>query len=475
MLSLHSSKAFSIFCILTVFLSIFSLVPFISQVQANGEDFLEGWDWRKSHLIQPSVGAGTLYQIKLTAYYGSGADTSTGVYLDSESQTDFEDVRFTDNDGSTLLDHWIYERSNSSYCIFWVEVADDLSSDAVIIYIYYGNALVGSTSNGVDTFLQFDDFEGYSEAQNLDGVGIWDATTYASSWQAQGLYAWGGSDFGGYLYMSNNYWQNLYTVPIAEQNGVAYGFRHYRNANDGHAGYYTLKEGATKVATAWDTAGSVKTHNGATYVEMDPELDWAYQTWMETEIRAYFNASNQVFQVEYDGDTFVHVGASLQVNITVGLTQFNFWNQRYGGGHDRVGFDNFYVRKWVAPEPEQDSFGDAEYKPKEFITFYNQTNSVFMTDGIKRANGTSIISSNGTVLELQGIINKNYTFMWFDWTSANASINPYNYTIAGNSTIWLMVDPVGEGGGLSASWVLSGFLLLIFVVTPLVIIVLRRR
>jgi len=37
--------------------------------------WLSGWDYRKSHVINPATNAGTGYQISLTVHYGSGSQT----------------------------------------------------------------------------------------------------------------------------------------------------------------------------------------------------------------------------------------------------------------------------------------------------------------------------------------------------------------------------------------------------------------
>jgi hypothetical protein len=74
-------------------------------VTATG--WLTGWSYRKSHVINAAKDAGTNYQIKITVHYGSGTDTSGDVYLNGKCRTDFGDIRFTDDDGITLLDYWI--------------------------------------------------------------------------------------------------------------------------------------------------------------------------------------------------------------------------------------------------------------------------------------------------------------------------------------------------------------------------------
>jgi hypothetical protein len=118
------------------------------------------WSYRKSHVINPASGAGTNYQVRIVAHYGSGTDSGEDVYLNGKCRTDFGDIRFTRSDGVSLLDYWMESKVDGDYAVFWVEVADDLSTNPVTIYIYYGNANVTTTSNGDATFPFFDDFDG---------------------------------------------------------------------------------------------------------------------------------------------------------------------------------------------------------------------------------------------------------------------------------------------------------------------------
>lgn len=121
------------------------------------------WEYRKSHVITNATGAGAGYQINLTVHYGSGSDSGNDVYLDGNCETDFDDLRFTDDDGETLLDYWNETKVDSSQAFIWVEVQDDLSSENQTIYIYYGNSGASSISNGKTTFpILFDDFPGSS-------------------------------------------------------------------------------------------------------------------------------------------------------------------------------------------------------------------------------------------------------------------------------------------------------------------------
>jgi hypothetical protein len=120
--------------------------------------WLAGWQYQKSHTVNPATDAGTSYQIRVTAYFGSGTDNAGNVYLNSHSRTDFGDVRFTASDGVTPLNYWMQSQTASNSATIWVQIPDDLSTNAATIYIYYGNPTATTTSNGYNTFQFFDDF-----------------------------------------------------------------------------------------------------------------------------------------------------------------------------------------------------------------------------------------------------------------------------------------------------------------------------
>ena len=110
--------------------------------------WLTGWGYRKSNEIAGSAsGAQTDYQILFEVRYGAGADLGNTVYLNSKCKNDFGDVRFTLSDGDTELDYWIDKKVNGNYALFWV-VVPNIPEDPVStsIFIYYGNAIVSTTS-----------------------------------------------------------------------------------------------------------------------------------------------------------------------------------------------------------------------------------------------------------------------------------------------------------------------------------------
>ncbi|MHA2425385.1 MAG: DUF2341 domain-containing protein, partial [Candidatus Thorarchaeota archaeon] len=140
---------------------------------ATGVGWLPGWTYRKAHTLDGVTGAGTGYQVKVTVHYGSGTDSGEDVYCDSKCQTDFDDIRFTDDLGVLELSYWREEYTDSSNAIFWVKIEENLD-DGASFHMYYGNPLASSESNGTDTFEFFDDFEDASIDTSLwDVHGSW--------------------------------------------------------------------------------------------------------------------------------------------------------------------------------------------------------------------------------------------------------------------------------------------------------------
>ncbi len=119
--------------------------------------FLTGWGNRKRINIDAPF-TRTLYQIKVTIHKGIGVDSSTDIYI-TNSNNDFSDIRFTNSNGTTLLDYWIQSKVDGNNAVVWVEV-DSLipNTNNTNIYLYYNNPSASSQSSSVNTFMFFDDF-----------------------------------------------------------------------------------------------------------------------------------------------------------------------------------------------------------------------------------------------------------------------------------------------------------------------------
>lgn len=105
---------------------------------------------------------------------GGASDTQTDFQLkliisyDSDMQSDFDDIRFTQSDGTTLIDAWIESKIDDTSAIVWVEFpttpANGVDQD---YYMYYGNAGVASDWDGAATFIQY---HGATSASFIDSL-----------------------------------------------------------------------------------------------------------------------------------------------------------------------------------------------------------------------------------------------------------------------------------------------------------------
>jgi len=123
--------------------------------------WLSGWTYRKEITLSRASDAVTLYQMKLLV--GESAD-ATGEDVDCNSHVlpTLNDLRFTSSDGQTLLDYWIESITGTTptqLATVWIEF-DSIGTGATTFYMYYGKADAAVYSNGVNTFLYFDDFSG---------------------------------------------------------------------------------------------------------------------------------------------------------------------------------------------------------------------------------------------------------------------------------------------------------------------------
>lgn len=106
---------------------------------------LDDWSRRSSITINNTLAEQTNYQVRIPVTY------------DADMQPDFDDLRFT-NSAGTSLDYWLETKVDNTSAIVWVEVDTIAANGNTIIYMYYGNASTSSNSNGLNTFILFDDF-----------------------------------------------------------------------------------------------------------------------------------------------------------------------------------------------------------------------------------------------------------------------------------------------------------------------------
>jgi hypothetical protein len=121
--------------------------------------WLSGYSYRKSITLSRASGAVTNYQMKLLVGESSGA-SGEDVDCNSHCATDFDDLRFTTSDETTLLDYWIESVSGTTpnqLATVWIEF-NSIGTGATTFYMYYGNSGASAATSGTNTFPFFDDF-----------------------------------------------------------------------------------------------------------------------------------------------------------------------------------------------------------------------------------------------------------------------------------------------------------------------------
>jgi hypothetical protein len=124
---------------------------------------MSGYSYSKAHVIAGSTsGAVTDYQMKFRIYRTTGTDSGDTVYLGPKVDSTYKDIYFTSSDKVTPLSYWI-ESSDSTSATVWVKIPSIPASPATTtVYLYYGNPSAVSASNGSNTFIFFDHFDGSS-------------------------------------------------------------------------------------------------------------------------------------------------------------------------------------------------------------------------------------------------------------------------------------------------------------------------
>ncbi len=124
------------------------------------------------------------------------------VTYDSDMQSDFNDLRFVNEEETLSLDYWVESKSDGNYAYVWVEVDSIDTDNGTQAYMYYGNAEAINKSNAKATFLLFDDFdtfEGWDEGPENSGytigspsVDVSNSHLYPDNYGSRANYGWHG-------------------------------------------------------------------------------------------------------------------------------------------------------------------------------------------------------------------------------------------------------------------------------------------
>jgi hypothetical protein len=161
----------------------------------------------------------------------AGTDSASIVFVGTDCEEDYDDLRFTKADGVTLLDYWI-EAASASEATVWVELNSLPGETTTNFRLFYGNSAAAAVSNGDATFTFFDDFSGSSGAPNTNK---WDVVKRGSTSAVAALTGSGDLQLAG---LANNNTSGNVISKTALTRGVSIEYRDkISNANYAISGF----------------------------------------------------------------------------------------------------------------------------------------------------------------------------------------------------------------------------------------------
>ena len=285
----------------------------------------------------------------ITVNYGTGTDGAGNVYCNSKCRTDFADIRFTASDGSTLLNYWIQSSTAGNNAVFWVKLTDDLSSTNSMIYIYYGNAGVTTTSSGTNTFIYYDDgssITGWTTAGTVGSSSV--QGNPVNSLRAQG-------SSGSYLYRNTGIGPNTFTFFNVYTVTGNLGNFFFQCNSSGLGQMYRLDSRGTINYTGFAT-----TTNWTTWTAPAANQTSSPNTWYQFGIA--INSSGTSSTLYYNAGTSTNPVPGTVLGTYTGTNSGTYIGLVGDGGGPTLYtyWDNIITRKYVSPEPANAAWGAQE-------------------------------------------------------------------------------------------------------------------
>jgi len=320
------------------------------------------WAYRKAIVIaHTDDGEQTNYQLRLLVGESSGA-TGEDVDCASHCQADFDDLRFTASDGTTICDYWIESITGTTpnqLATVWVKVSVAAHPDDTTIYMYYGNAGASAASSGADTFGagNFDNFEWGSNGDHIHSNGgnvTWTSTDSATISTAQ-EYTGIAADTRS-CKLADGATAASASCSVTPSANIAIRVRIY---NSTFLGLIHGKEcGATDYAAYVSISGVNIRYYTVAWADTTKDIDPDAFEFIEI---CNFDWTAHTYDIYY---SVAGVRTLAKTGVVMSLLSaynglFYMIGQNNNAGEDDW-VDNFLVRNWTANEPTWSSFGSEE-------------------------------------------------------------------------------------------------------------------
>lgn len=307
----------------------------------DGEWYDASWGARKAVRITNPNSTTTLDAVvELTVAY------------DSDMQTDFEDLYFTDASGTTTINHFIASTTNSVSAEVWVEVPSLTANDITTVYMYYFNPTATSSSSSTLTFIAADDFEDNNLSEysgsDLALFAVNGNNIYGGSYGLDGTDNSGKADSGGIARFDQTVSQGetIRYMQYVDTNGgddevcTMFGVQSPVTGSNNYAVCLEQVAGTDFVALSQDVVQNANTAN----IMASSTISGGFNDgWYEVEID--WGTDDSIFVSVYDDqENLVATTSSSSSAYTSGGYGFTYW-------FNEGGWDNFSSRPTLGTEP----------------------------------------------------------------------------------------------------------------------------
>ncbi len=296
----------------------------------------------------------------------TSGSTPLRVSCNGHCQPDFDDIRFTSSDGVTELSYWIenYEtRQTDGYADIWVKIPSipqmTGTTESTTIYMYYGNSSVYSTSNGTNTFEQFDDFDSYTVGTDINGQGGWTATAGLNT--ISNTVAFSGTQS---LRGNGNVSNNVYRTLLASNQTWIIGCKLYKTNG---ADFATMIHGdaVSAVRSRFASAESVFAADQATSIGTGRANEWT--TWLSYSHIWGASSTSSSAIVRYKDSANEFAAISSTYNSASYNNIIRPYTTYITAGGEYIYLDDFFVAKFAATQPLWSTIGTETTQPELII------------------------------------------------------------------------------------------------------------